>query len=69
MKDNYEMPAVRNNCKQAIGVNGYSVFGETYNPKIHNPPSPKRLGAYDAMQLPSLDAAGNRTPYWGNKGE
>lgn len=50
-----------------IGVTNLGYPKADYNPAKHNPPTPMRQGAQDALQYPSLDHTGTRIPYWGLK--
>lgn len=49
-----------------VGVNGFGLPKEIYEPKKHNGSAPLRVGSMDASRLPSLDHTGKRKPYWGS---
>ena len=48
------------------GVNGLGHPKEAYSPSKHNPGSPVRPGALDALNCPSVDMGGISRPYWGS---
>lgn len=50
-----------------VGVAGMPPPTARYSPALHNPPAEMRPGAQDFLTCPSLNPAGDRIPYWGNK--
>lgn len=48
-----------------IGITGYNLPKETYEPSKHNKAAPLRVGSQNAFNCPSLTPLGERKPYWG----
>lgn len=49
-----------------VGVSGYAIPTDAYEPNKHNEAAPIRIGSMDAFKQPSLNHIGERKPYWGS---